>query len=184
MGDRYHLGVSVFLSFCTSLGSYLKQEKMMISARFIISVSVILISVAQLSASDFRIIKGIVTDDQNDVLIGATIEEYGNRANQTLSDLNGHFEISIPKKDKVILRVTYGCSASEVLVEVLPQDDFVRIVAFDKQSFRNTKAIRRKWKRTQKKNDTGHLSTMLIIENTGFVNHLNTTETTIQWTPS
>ena len=161
----------------------LKQKKM-ISARFIISVSVILISASELSASDFRKIRGIVTDDQNEVLIGATIEEYGNRANQTLSDLNGHFEISIPKKDKVILRVTYGCSASEVLVEVLPQDDFIRIVAFDKQSFRNTKAIRRKWKRTQKKNDTGHLSTMMIIENTGFVNHLNTTETTIQWTPS
>lgn len=161
----------------------LKQKKM-ISARFIISALVILISAIELSASDFRKIKGIVTDDQNEVLIGATIEEYGNRTNQTVSDLNGHFEISIPKKDKVILRVTYGCSSSEVLVEVLPQDDFVTIIAFDKQSIRKTKAIRRKWKRTQKKNDTGHLSTMLIIENTGFINHLNTTETPIKWTPS
>lgn len=145
----------------------------------------ILISAAQLSAGDFRKVKGLVTDDQNEVLIGAIIEEFGNRANQTLSDLHGYFEMSIPKKDKVILRVTYGCSAySEVLVEVLPQDDFVRIVAFDKQAIRNTKAIRRKLKRTQKKNDTGHLFTMSFIENTTFVTHLNTTETAIKWTPS
>ncbi|HHB51440.1 MAG TPA: hypothetical protein ENK75_00105 [Saprospiraceae bacterium] len=74
---------------------------------FITSTILILCTAIQLSGSEFRVIRGLLTDDRGEILIGATIFEYGNMMNFVLSDVNGEFEIKIPKQEEVVLRITY-----------------------------------------------------------------------------
>jgi len=61
--------------------------------------------------------------------------------------MDGEFELAIPKKDKVLLRFTYGCSAFyDVLYEVGKEEYFLKIYTFTKAADRNTRKIRRKLK--------------------------------------
>lgn len=122
--------------------------------KFIISAILIIISTAQLFGSDFRTVKGKVVDNKDEVFIGATIEEYGNGLNYVNSDVNGEFEIIIPKTEIVVLRVAYGCSAFyDVLYEIETEDNYVRIEAYTKKADKKTKKIRRKLKKQKEENN-------------------------------
>ena len=121
--------------------------------KFIISTILIIVSTIQLFGNEFRIVKGKVVDNKDEVFIGAKIEEYKNGLNYVNSDINGEFEIVIPKKESVILKVTYGCSAFyDVLYKVKAEDKYVRIEAYTKQADKKTKKIRRKLKRQKEEN--------------------------------
>jgi hypothetical protein len=110
--------------------------------KFIISTIIIIISTIQLFGNGFRIVKGKVVDNKDEVFIGAQIEEYKNGLNYVNSDINGEFEIVIPQKETVILRITYGCSAFyDVLYEVKAEDTYVRIEAYTKKADKKTKKI-------------------------------------------
>jgi hypothetical protein len=121
--------------------------------KFIISTIIIIISTIQLFGNGFRIVKGKVVDNKDEVFIGAQIEEYKNGLNYVNSDINGEFEIVIPQKETVILRITYGCSAFyDVLYEVKAEDTYVRIEAYTKKADKKTKKIRRKIKKQKEEN--------------------------------
>jgi len=103
-----------------------------------------------LFCQETRIIKGVVTEGNNETLIGARVEEYGNIQNYALTNLNGVFELTIPKKNKVLLRFTYGCSVFyDVLYEIDKEEDYLNIDAYTKSVDRNTRRIRRKLKLKQ-----------------------------------
>ncbi len=100
-----------------------------------------------LFSQETRVIKGVVTEEKNNVLIGATVQEYDSMLNYAITDLNGAFELTIPHKDKVLLRFTYGCSAFyDVLYEVDKEEDYLKIYTYTKSTDRNTRKIRRKLK--------------------------------------
>ncbi len=121
--------------------------------KFIISTILIIISIVQLFGNAFRIVQGKVVDNKDEVFIGAQIEEYKNGLNNVNSDINGEFEIAIPEKESVILRVTYGCSAFyDVLYEVKAEDTYVRIEGYTKKSDKQTKRIRQKLKKQKNEN--------------------------------
>lgn len=113
----------------------------------ILSLLLFLITSFSLFGQETRVIKGIVTYEVNEVLIGATVQEFGNSQNYSLTNVAGEFELTIPQKDKVVLRFTYGCSAFyEVLYEVDKEEDYLKIDTYTKSTDRNTKKIRRKLK--------------------------------------
>ena len=56
-------------------------------------------------SQDTRVVKGIVTEGKNEILIGARVEEYGNIQNYTLTNIDGAFEITSPKKIKCFLEL-------------------------------------------------------------------------------
>lgn len=100
-----------------------------------------------LLSQETRVIKGVVIEGEKDTLIGATVQEYGNIQNYALTNLDGEFELTIPQKDKVLLRFTYGCSAFyDVLYEVDKEEDYLKIYTYTKSTDRNTRKIRRKLK--------------------------------------
>ena len=122
-------------------------------SNLIISTIIIIISTTQLFGNEFRIVKGIVVDNKDEVFIGAQIEEYKNGLNYVNSDINGEFEIVVPQKETVILRITYGCSSFyDVLYEVKTEDNYVRIEAYTKRADKKTKKIRRKLKKQKEEN--------------------------------
>ena len=87
-----------------------------------------LITSFSLFGQETRVIKGFVMEGKNEVLIGASVQEFGNIQNYSLTNIDGEFELTIPKKDKVIFRIIYGCSAFyEVLYEVSKEEDYVKI---------------------------------------------------------
>lgn len=119
----------------------------------IIATIIIIISTIQLFGNEYRIVKGKVADNTEEVLIGAQIEEYKNGLNYVISDINGEFEIVIPKKESIVLRVTYGCSTFyDVLYEVKAEDKYVRIETYTKKADKKTKKIRRKLKNQKVEN--------------------------------
>ncbi len=120
-----------------------------------ISIILIIVSVIQLFGSEFRTVKGKVVDDKNEVLIGARIEEYKNGLNYVHSDVNGEFEIVIPKIEGIVLRVTYGCNEFyDVLYEIKEEDKYLRIEGYTKKANRRTKKIKRKLKKKKNENDS------------------------------
>ena len=62
-----------------------------------------------------RTIKGNVTDENGEPLIGATVNVKGNSTLGTLTDLDGNFSLSIPDQKGVVLVVSYvGYDAMEI----------------------------------------------------------------------
>ena len=62
-----------------------------------------------------RTIKGNVTDENGEPLIGATVNVKGNSTLGTLTDLDGNFSLSIPDQKGVVLVVSYvGYDAKEI----------------------------------------------------------------------
>lgn len=118
-----------------------------------ISTIIILFSTIQLFGNEFRILKGKLIGNEGEVFIGAKIEEYKNGLNYVLSDINGEFEIVIPNKSSVIIRVTFGCSSfHDVLYEVKAEHNYAIVELFTKQAEKNTKRIKRKFKNKIEKN--------------------------------
>lgn len=98
-----------------------------------------------------RVIKGIVmTDDE--VLIGASIFEYGNEENYVLTNIEGIFEMNIPENEKIVLEVYYGCSAFlQVLYEVDEKEEFLTLDISYKTAKKRTKKILRRLKQRNHK---------------------------------
>ena len=98
-------------------------------ARFLTLTLLLLFTISfSLFGQKTRVIKGIVTEGKNEVLVGATVQEFGNNQNYSLTNLNGEFELIIPEKDNVMLRFTFGCSAFyDVLYEVDKAEDYLKI---------------------------------------------------------
>ncbi len=120
--------------------------------KIVFSIMTFLLLTTSLVGQETRVIKGVVMTD-NEVLIGASVFEYGNEENYVMTNIEGTFEINIPKKEKVVLEVTYGCSAFlQVLYEVDEREEFLTFDISYKTAKRRTKKIlkRLKQRRTVK----------------------------------
>lgn len=106
---------------------------------------------SSLFGQESRVIRGVVMTD-NEVLIGASIFEYGNEDNYVMTNMEGIFEMNIPKREKVVLEVTYGCSAFlQVLYEVDKKEEFLTFDISYKTAKRRTKKILRRLKQRNHK---------------------------------
>ena len=115
-------------------------------AKFITAILILIFSF-QLKGQKFLLVKGKVANENDGHFIGAIVEEYGNWNNRVYTDINGEFEITISKKNKNILRVTYCCSLHEFLYEVIENEDYLRIEIYTKRARKRTKKIKRQLKK-------------------------------------
>jgi|GEM_PF-5604268 len=99
-----------------------------------------------LSGQETRKITGTV-QIEGEPLIGQSIREEGTR-NGTTTQLNGEFELMIPKREAVLLHLSQCFTQGYVIIT--PEMDHVDI-QLDKKFFRKSKRAYRRWKRLQSK---------------------------------
>ena len=111
--------------------------------KFILAIFLVSVAVSDSLAFGIRTIKGIVVSNDNEVLIGASVVENDNLLNNTLTNIKGEFELSIPDKEMVVIQISYGCSAFyDILYEISRAETFVTIVAYAEETDQNTNRIR------------------------------------------
>lgn len=100
--------------------SYTKRKSVL--ARFLLLS--MLLWCSTLVAQNKRIVKGQVTDDKNEPLIGVSVIIKGEKGVGTITDINGKFSLSVPEQRQVLTFSYIGMRSQEVTIS---GKDFVKI---------------------------------------------------------
>ena len=80
------------------------------------SVLVLLMMVLTVPAFAQDLVKGLVVDNNGDAVIGATIQQKGNKQNATITDLDGNFKLKVPEGKATVIVSFVGMKEKEVKV--------------------------------------------------------------------
>ena len=98
----------LLIEFLTSTTKKLKLTSILLLSLLFLSSS--------LMAQNQRIIKGQVLDENKEPLIGATVIIKNLKSSGTITDVNGHFSLSLPS-DRNIIQISYiSCKTQEINV--------------------------------------------------------------------
>ena len=73
-----------------------------------------------ITAQNGTIAKGVVLDENNEPVIGATISIKGNKSIGTIADIDGKFQLKVPNADAVLVISFIGMTPQEVKIGKQP----------------------------------------------------------------
>ncbi len=81
----------------------MKMQEVNMKGRLLFLMALLLLMVPVEMFAQKISVKGTVFDSTGEAVIGASVVEKGNTGNGTITDLNGHFSLSVPRAKKIVV---------------------------------------------------------------------------------
>ena len=94
----------------------MKQRTRLLKCAVLIALMLLLPLVTMLAQGDGVAVKGTVLDDAGEPLIGASVVVKGSSGTGTVTDLDGHFQLTVPSEQSVVVISYVGMITKEVKV--------------------------------------------------------------------
>ena len=98
------------------------------------------------SQNESKVVEGILSTD-GEIYIGQIIYEHGNALNRATTQIDGDFELRLPKGKPSIIRVDF---CFEVFYYEVPADVYFVKIDINKKTWRKSKRLESKLKRSHK----------------------------------